>query len=145
MARSLSNLPFVSNLDMPTVSAEERELGENVELFQDAKRSWKPSDWYGDLSQPMRDGTPKKVQHDQAFVSVADIRAAWERGEHFGPIGWSSETGTLVYPDHVKEAMRLGYVCPGCSNRQEVVGSSECRIQGKTYGCGYTRAGSTGW
>lgn len=143
---SRTRLPILTNLDLPDVSAEEREIGENLELFMDAKRSWKPSDWYGDLSNPMRDGRPKVVQHDQAFISVADIRRGYEDpNHHFGPIGWNSATGTLVYPDEVKEAMRLGYVCPQCSNKQEVIGSSECRIKGKDRGCGYVRAGSTGW
>jgi hypothetical protein len=127
------------------VSAKEAETAEAVDKFIDAKRGWKPSRWYGNLDEPNRDGSPNIVQKDVAFVSVAEIKAAWERGEHFGPIGYRND-GTLVYPALVKEAMRLGYVCPGCHNRQETPGvSSECKIQGKSYGCGYVRAGSTGW
>lgn len=145
-SKALDRGGIVSNLDLVPIDDDVREHDELFGKFQDAQRSWESNQWYGNLDEPMRDGSPKVVDRGVAFVSVAEIKAAWAAGKSFGPIGHRSD-GTLVYPAEVKEAMRLGYVCPKCAAKQEVVGSTVCWPKGedKSSGCEYTRVGSTGW
>lgn len=149
LQRSLSKttrrvkLPGATNLDIAPVPEAARELGENVELFQDAKRDWKTETWYGDLGTPMRDGSPTRVDQGVAFISMADLKQAWSEGRSVGPIGYAN--GRLVFPDHAREAMRQGYQCgnPECFQLQEVPGSEVCKIKGKSYGCGWVRGSSS--